>query len=51
MAGTGKHGNRGKKAPANAVERWQLAASIVRILIEVVGPWVDRIGGGPGRIL
>ena len=52
MAGTGKRRNRGKKAPADAWERWQLVASIVRVVIEVAGPWLDRLGGGgPGRLL
>lgn len=52
MARTGKRRNRGKKATADAWERWQLVTSIVRIMIEIVQPWLDRFGGGgPGRLL
>ena len=51
MARTGKRRNRGKKATAEGWERWQLLASIARIVIEIVQPWLDHfIGGGPGRL-
>jgi hypothetical protein len=49
----GKRRNRGKTATAGEWERWQLATSIARMVIEIVQPWLDRFlgGGGPGRLL
>jgi hypothetical protein len=50
MAGTGKRRNRGKKATADRWERWQLVSSVLRI-VEIALEWLDRGGGGPGRLL
>ena len=40
-----------KQETADAWARWQLLASITRIVIEIVQPLLDRYGGGAGRIL
>jgi hypothetical protein len=44
--------NGGKRAATDRWERWQLLASIARIVIEVVQPLIDRFfgGGGPGQL-
>ena len=32
--------------------RWQVLTSIIRIAIDILQPWLDRLGGGgPGRLL
>jgi hypothetical protein len=31
---------------------WQLLTSIIRIVVEILEPWIDRLGGGgPARLL
>jgi hypothetical protein len=40
----------GRQATPNAWERWQLFASITRIVVEILEPWLDRFGG-PGRLM
>lgn len=48
-----KNRQRGAKQEAADIwVRWQLLASITRIVIEILEPWLDRFaGGGPGRLL
>ena len=54
MARPGKRRrNGGNRAATDGWERWQLFASIARIVIEIMQPLIDRFidGGGPGHLL
>ena len=52
MTKSGKRKRDGRQAAADAWGRWQLFASVTRIVIEIVQPWLDRFAGsGPGRLL
>jgi hypothetical protein len=47
-----KKRRRDKQETADAWVRWQLLASITRIVIEIAQPLLERFGGGgPGHLL